>query len=92
MKPANYVFLSTSVVHACGETLKIELEVSGDASEITLKEQRFTFVSFFATAIVHFKAHGARLKYCPRCQRMLPTRLGQQWDDSEFQQGESRVK
>ncbi len=90
MKPANYAFLSTSVMHGCGYSLKCELEVSGDAPEITLKENRFTFVSYFATAIMHFKEHGARLKYCPMCHKALP-RTVERWDDGEFQQGEKRI-
>lgn len=70
------VTVSGAIMHDCGERVEWTLQPRGDEQLLRFSEQnRLTFEASFAKPDLHFKAHGTRVKKCPKCGTMLPTTI-----------------
>ncbi len=75
MKLAQYNTISGNAIHECGEMIDFYITIAGSASfpaDVQMREGRFTFSVSFAETHLNFKAHGSRIKFCPKCKKSLP--------------------
>ena len=73
MKFHPYATIESEAEHECGELISFYVNIEGPTMDMRLTESsRFIFSVFFATTQLHFKAHGTRIKYCPKCKKLLP--------------------
>lgn len=62
-------------MHECGQPISFSLTIAGHSSclpVVAMREGCFTFSTPDAEPHLHFKAHGTRIKYCPKCKKPLP--------------------